>query len=150
MKSFYPFLLVFLGGGLGAMVRYAAEWIPFGSAFPYSTLLVNVLGSLLLGLLFAFTKPGFMGPMLTLFLGVGIMGGFTTFSGFSLHSIKLVEQAQYGVLQQMFCVTISFQLLPAGLEFQQGAGCLRNLNKFRYLYASCRSQRQMSFYFSLR
>jgi CrcB protein len=97
MKSFYPFLLVFLGGGLGAMVRYAAEWIPFGSAFPYSTLLVNVLGSLLLGLLFAFTKPGFMGPMLTLFLGVGIMGGFTTFSGFSLHSIKLVEQAQYGV-----------------------------------------------------
>ena len=95
VKSFYPFLLVFLGGGIGATCRYAVDLIPFGSSFPYGTLLVNVLGSLCLGLVFSLTKADASNPLPVLFFGVGVFGGFTTFSGYALHSIKLLEQSQH-------------------------------------------------------
>jgi CrcB protein len=85
-------LLVALGGALGAVARYgvgfaAARW--FGLAFPWGTLAVNVAGGLAMGLLAARIGPE--QEALRLALGVGVLGGFTTFSAFSLETVRLME-----------------------------------------------------------
>ena len=82
------YLFVFLGGGLGAALRHgvnvgAARLL--GTNFPYGTLTVNVVGSLLMGLLAAyFAFKGDASQHWRLFLATGVLGGFTTFSAFSL------------------------------------------------------------------
>jgi CrcB protein len=85
-------LLVAMGGALGAVARYgvglgAARWL--GLAFPWGTLAVNVIGGLAMGLLAA--KVGPEQEALRLALGVGVLGGFTTFSAFSLETVRLME-----------------------------------------------------------
>ena len=90
------YLLVGIGGALGAMARYAAGTaIPApANGFPTATLLVNVLGSAAMGVLvgvLAKTTPEFQNEI-RLFLAVGVFGGFTTFSSFSLDAITLMER----------------------------------------------------------
>ena len=85
-------LLVAVGGAVGAVARYgvglgAARLL--GLAFPWGTLFVNVLGGLAMGLLAA--KVGPEQEALRLALGVGVLGGFTTFSAFSLETVRLME-----------------------------------------------------------
>jgi CrcB protein len=85
-------LLVAMGGALGAVARYgvgvaASRW--FGLAFPWGTLAVNVAGGLAMGLLAARVGPE--QEALRLALGVGVLGGFTTFSAFSLETVRLME-----------------------------------------------------------
>jgi len=84
-------VLVMLGGALGAAARFhlgTAMMRLTGLAFPWGTLIINVLGSLLIGLLLA-RAPGDTARLL---LGVGILGGFTTFSTFSAETIQLIER----------------------------------------------------------
>jgi fluoride exporter len=94
-------LLVFLGGGIGAAARHGinvafARW--FGTSFPFHTLFENVSGSLLMGLLAGyFMLRGYTSQHLRLFLTTGILGGYTTFSAFSLDAILLWERQQYGM-----------------------------------------------------
>ncbi len=97
-RSMNGILYVALGGALGASGRHAVGlWASrsFGEAFPYGTLIVNVLGSLAMGLLIGWlvTKQG--GDNLKLFLATGFLGGFTTFSAFSLDAINLLERKSY-------------------------------------------------------
>ncbi len=83
-------LLVALGGALGSVGRYGAGVAAarfFGLAFPWGTLFVNVLGALLIGVLTA--RVDAFHDDTRLFIGVGILGGFTTFSTFSLEAIRL-------------------------------------------------------------
>ncbi len=87
-------LLVALGGALGSVARYgvgvgAARWL--GLDFPWGTLGVNVLGSFAIGVLAARTHPD--QESWRLLIGVGFLGGFTTFSTFSLESVRLMQQA---------------------------------------------------------
>jgi protein CrcB len=81
------YLLVFLGGGIGAALRHGANIAAaraFGTAFPYGTLAVNIIGSLAMGLLAAFFAfKGDATQNWRLFFTTGILGGFTTFSAFS-------------------------------------------------------------------
>ena len=94
------YLLVFVGGGFGAMVRHGvnvafSRW--FGTSFPFHTLFENVSGSLLMGLLagyFAFKADA--SQALRLFLTTGVLGGYTTFSAFSLDTAFLWERHQQG------------------------------------------------------
>jgi CrcB protein len=92
------FVLVFIGGGLGSMLRHAVNQMSaavFGMNFPYGTLSVNIIGSLAMGLIagwFAFRGQG--GQLVSLFLTTGILGGFTTFSAFSLDAALLLERGQ--------------------------------------------------------
>lgn len=92
------FVLIFIGGGIGSMLRHAvnqASAAMFGVSFPYGTLFVNIVGSLAMGLVagwFAFRGEG--GQLLRLFLATGILGGFTTFSAFSLDAALLWERGQ--------------------------------------------------------
>jgi CrcB protein len=95
------YLIVFLGAGIGGAMRHGVNVGAarlFGYGFPYGTLVVNVAGSFLMGLLagyFAF-RPG-IGQHFRLFLTTGVLGGFTTFSAFSLDTALLVERHAYGL-----------------------------------------------------
>ena len=91
------YLWIALGGALGSVARYAgsnlaATWL--GGGFPWGTLIVNVLGSLLIGFFAALTGPGgrlYVSSDLRLFVMVGICGGYTTFSSFSLQTLDLLR-----------------------------------------------------------
>lgn len=91
-------LLVFLGGGLGAALRHGVNLAALRAgwtAFPYGTLCINVVGSLLMGVAVAwFTARSGLSPSLRLFLTTGVLGGFTTFSAFSLEAALLYERGQ--------------------------------------------------------
>jgi CrcB protein len=95
------YLIVFIGAGIGGALRHGVNVGAarlFGHGFPYGTLMVNVVGSFLMGLLagcFAF-RPG-IGQHVRLFLTTGLLGGFTTFSAFSLDTALLVERHSYGL-----------------------------------------------------
>ena len=95
------YLIVFLGAGIGGALRHSVNVGAarlYGYDFPYGTLIVNIAGSFLMGLLagyFAF-RPG-VGQHVRLFLTTGILGGFTTFSAFSLDAALLVERHAYAM-----------------------------------------------------
>ena len=94
--------LVALGGGAGAVLRYQsgrALTALLGpatvSAFPWATLFVNIVGSLAMGLLAGWlARHGSAGETWRLLVGVGLLGGFTTFSAFSLEMMMLIERGQ--------------------------------------------------------
>jgi CrcB protein len=104
------YLIVFLGGGFGAAMRHgvnliAARWL--GTAFPYGTLTVNVLGSLTMGLMVAwFAFEGSPSQHWRLFLTTGMLGGFTTFSTFSLDTALLYERGEIGVAALYVLVSV--------------------------------------------
>ena len=94
------YLIVFLGAGIGGAMRHGinvgATRI-FGFGFPYGTFIVNVLGSFAMGLLAGFFIYRAGVPQhVRLFLTTGILGGFTTFSTFSLDAALLIERHSYG------------------------------------------------------
>lgn len=92
------YLLIFAGGGLGAVLRYWAQGLVYnrmGSAFPYGTVLVNIVGCFVIGLLMVSMEERFLAtPALRLFLTVGILGGFTTFSSFSFETMALFRDGE--------------------------------------------------------
>lgn len=89
-------LLICLGGACGTAARYgvglaAARWL--GVDFPYGTLIVNVVGSFLIGVIQELAlSTSFVPETLRLVLAVGVMGGFTTYSAFSYETIRLAER----------------------------------------------------------
>ena len=95
------YLIVFLGGGLGAALRHCVNLAAarlLGSAFPYATMFENVSGSLVMGLLagyFAFRSG--IPQHWQLFLTTGILGGYTTFSTYSLDAVPLYERGAFGL-----------------------------------------------------
>lgn len=91
------FLLVAVGGAVGASTRYAVSQCTHAAsdAFPWSTLGINVAGSFLLGLLTAVLPEGAAGERLRLLVGVGALGGFTTFSTFSVEALALARGDQW-------------------------------------------------------
>ncbi len=95
------YLIVFLGGGLGAALRHGVNLAAaslFGTRFPYATLFANVSGSFVMGLLiayFAFKDGG--SQHWKLFLTTGVLGGYTTFSAFSLETALLYERGELGL-----------------------------------------------------
>ena len=91
-------LAVGLGGALGSVARYLLGLLPLpgGGKFPYATLGINVAGAFCLGLIAALaTGRGTMDARLTLFLKVGLCGGFTTFSTFCNESVQLFQSGRY-------------------------------------------------------
>ncbi len=92
-------LLVALGGAIGAASRYLlGGWIQgrLGPDFPWGTFIVNVTGSLLIGVVLGLVDRGALSGVARLFLAVGILGGYTTFSTFSYETLKLIEQGNLG------------------------------------------------------
>jgi CrcB protein len=93
-------LWISMGAVLGANLRYwVGDWAAqrFGSSFPYGTLLINLTGSFLLGLIISMALENFMiDPHLRLLLMIGFLGSYTTFSTFAYESVTLISQGQWG------------------------------------------------------
>jgi CrcB protein len=98
--SWLHILLVALGGALGSVLRYLASGVAHqawpGLLFPVGTLSVNVLGSLLIGLIGGAAETrSFLMPEMRVFLFTGLLGGFTTFSAFAFESLGLAQDAAW-------------------------------------------------------
>jgi fluoride exporter len=117
------YLLVFLGAGIGGALRHGVNVgcaRMCGTAFPWGTLTVNVVGSFLMGAIAAWLafKAGEGGSQpLRLFLTTGILGGFTTFSAFSLDAVMLWEREQTGLAAAYVGASVALSIvgLLAGL-----------------------------------
>ena len=115
------FLIVFLGGGLGAALRHGINLLSartLGTEFPYGTLIINVTGSLVMGLIAGYLAfKGDTAPHWRLFLMTGILGGYTTFSAFSLDAALLYERGATGLaaIYVLASVILSIGGLFAGL-----------------------------------
>ncbi|MBV7316887.1 fluoride efflux transporter CrcB [Shewanella sp. NIFS-20-20] len=91
-------LLVACGGAFGAVFRYLISIMMiqlFGSGFPFGTLLVNVLGSFIMGSVYALGQVSHISPEIKALVGVGFLGALTTFSTFSNETMLLINQAQW-------------------------------------------------------
>jgi CrcB protein len=116
MSNLLPWLAVAAGGALGSVARFwmtGAVTTLTGARFPYGTLLINILGSFVIGVVAGLTlTPSRMGmhPDVRIFLMVGICGGFTTFSAFSLQTLELIQTgdvipaALYVAASVVFCM----------------------------------------------
>jgi CrcB protein len=124
----YPYLLVGIGGALGSIGRYGAGVLVgrvWPSSFPLGTMLVNISGSLLMGLFIGYlarTTPAWQADA-RLFVAVGVLGGFTTFSAFSLDAIALIERGEFwqASLYVLGSVAVAILALYLGLVISRGA-----------------------------
>lgn len=121
--------LVMLGGALGAGARHLVgravlAWL--APAFPIATMAINIAGGLLMGLLAgSLVRLGVAGEGWRLFLGVGVLGGFTTFSSFSLETVTLAQRGEVAQAALYVAVSVagSIAALVAGLALaRQVAG----------------------------
>uniref|UniRef100_UPI004048E34C fluoride efflux transporter CrcB n=1 Tax=Shewanella baltica TaxID=62322 RepID=UPI004048E34C len=91
-------LFVALGGSIGAVFRYLISIFMiqvFGSSFPFGTLLVNVLGSFLMGVIYALGQMSHISPELKALIGIGLLGALTTFSTFSNETLLLLQEGDW-------------------------------------------------------
>jgi CrcB protein len=111
------YVLVFVGGGLGASLRHTVNIACarcVGTAFPYGTFIINITGSSAMGLIAGYLAfKGHASQPWRLFLMTGVLGGYTTFSAFSLDTALLYERGEIGLA--LFYVLGSVVLSIAGL-----------------------------------
>lgn len=108
-----PIILVMSGGAIGAGLRYGlSRALPFaGDGWPWATFTANVLGGLAMGVLATWVLRGDnSAEPLRLFVGVGVLGGFTTFSAFSLEMAHMVERGQVGLAAGYALVSVMLAL----------------------------------------
>ena len=121
------YLWIALGGALGSVARYWLSGVigqRVGEAFPWGTILVNISGSFLIGLLAAWSPPG--GSLSGAagwrpFLVVGLCGGYTTFSAFSMQTFDLARSGQLLSAGGNVVLSVALCLLATGLGFALGA-----------------------------
>ncbi len=115
-------LLVCAGGALGSGARYlVSTWAArvLGADFPRGTILVNATGSFVLAALFVL--PGSrVSPELRLFLGAGVLGGFTTYSSFNTETLALIDQGSAGLALANVALTVTACLVAGLLGFAVG------------------------------
>lgn len=115
------YLLVFLGGGLGSTLRHVVNLLSaraFGTGFPYGTFIINITGSTVMGLIAGYLAlKGEASQPWRLFLMTGVLGGYTTFSAFSLDAGLLYERGEIGLAAAyvLGSVILSIAGLFAGL-----------------------------------
>lgn len=114
-------LLVGLGGGIGSMLRYVVSLLTFkndNATFPWSTFIVNVIGCLIIGLLFSyFEKQELLQSNLKLLFITGFCGGFTTFSTFALENVQLIQSGNLtnAIIYSLSSVIVGISATIAGL-----------------------------------
>lgn len=113
-----------LGGALGSGARYLAVsgvQARLGATFPWGTLTVNLVGSFLLGLLLPIGLRGtVLGPTATIALSVGLLGGFTTYSSFSVETLSLLQRGAFAAAFANVAATLLLCLAASWLGVQLG------------------------------
>jgi len=107
----FKFLVIGLGGGMGAILRYIVSNLDYRFAngvLPVGTLVANVTGSFIIGFLWVFFDRFIFPPNLRLFLFIGVLGGYTTFSTFSLETFNLIRDGEYHIA--LINIILSFSL----------------------------------------
>ena len=97
MRVLAAYLVIGLGSGLGGWLRHASNLLGAGTSFPWTTFIVNILGSFVIGIFAALTAPEgriFIGSLPRQFVMIGICGGYTTFSAFSLETLELMRSGR--------------------------------------------------------
>lgn len=113
------FLLVGLGGGLGSALRYGSSLLMSSKLFPWATLAINILGSLVIGIVFALSiRQEPLANNWKLFLATGICGGFTTFSAFSLENMGLLQSGKYGIAIAYISASIVLGIAATFIGYQ--------------------------------
>ncbi|MBB6309636.1 fluoride efflux transporter CrcB [Xanthobacter tagetidis] len=123
----HPAVIVFLGAGLGGVLRHLVnQWVPrlFGTGFPFATFVVNVSGSFIMGLVIgylAFKDGEHWTQSMRLFLTTGVLGGYTTFSTFSLDFFFLMERGEHTLAAAYVIgsVAIAFLGVYAGMALMR-------------------------------
>jgi CrcB protein len=121
------YLWIALGSAVGGVARYGASSLvarSFGETFPWGTLLVNVTGSFVIGIFATLTGPDgrwLVPPDARLFVTIGICGGYTTFSSFSLQTFNLVRSGEYGAALGNIAGSVILCLVAVWLGFAAGA-----------------------------
>jgi CrcB protein len=112
------FLIVGLGGMFGSILRYLFAVLIKPSAFPYATFSVNIIGSLVIGLVIGLSLRTGSADNWKLFLATGVCGGFTTFSAFSFECISLVAEQRYATVAAYISLSVILGLAAtfAGLQ----------------------------------
>lgn len=108
------FLIVAAGGALGAMARYGlGRLLPVAGGWPWPTLTANVVGGLLMGVLTGWLafRGGAHGESLRLFAAVGVLGGFTTFSAFSLETVLMIERRQFAMAGGYVAISVAASVI---------------------------------------
>lgn len=112
-------LLVAAGGSIGAALRYLVFIIFKNQALPWGTLLVNILGSFILGIVVALSfKSENISPGTRLFLATGVCGGFTTFSTFSVENFSLMQEGKFGIAFVYILASVTAGILAAFFGFK--------------------------------
>lgn len=108
------FLIVAAGGALGAMARYGlGRLLPPAAGWPWPTLAANVVGGLLMGVLTGWLafRGGAQGETIRLFAAVGVLGGFTTFSAFSLETVLMIERRQFAMASGYVAISVAASVI---------------------------------------
>lgn len=122
------YLWIGLGSALGGMARHGiASWMAlrFPTTIPWGTLIVNVVGSLLIGLILGLPESKFSGPnaaVIRQFLAVGFLGGFTTFSAFSIQTVTLIQNGRMPVALLYILLSVLLCVAAAALGYACGSG----------------------------
>ena len=114
-------LAVFLGGGVGSVIRYAVQMLLHERIvaynFPWATFSVNVIGSFLIGLFYALSARFNMSAELRLLLTAGLCGGFTTFSTFSNDNLEMLRQGNIGLCLLYIAISLAFGLVACAAGY---------------------------------
>ncbi|MCL1144152.1 fluoride efflux transporter CrcB [Shewanella gaetbuli] len=114
-------LFVALGGSIGAVLRYLISIFMiqvFGSSFPFGTLMVNILGSFLMGVVYALGQLSHISPELKSMIGVGLLGALTTFSTFSNETLLLMQEGLWfkSILNVLLNVSVCLFMVYLGQQ----------------------------------
>ncbi|MCT8986268.1 fluoride efflux transporter CrcB [Shewanella phaeophyticola] len=114
-------LLVAIGGSIGAVLRYLLSIFMiqlFGSSFPFGTLMVNLLGSFLMGVVYALGQLSHVSPEIKALVGVGLLGALTTFSTFSNETLLLMQDGLWhkAILNVLLNVTLCLLMVYIGQQ----------------------------------
>lgn len=127
LSDVLTYLWIAIGSALGGMARYGmsrAIALQFGETFPWGTLAVNILGSLVIGFVAALSGPDsrvMVSPSARTFMMIGLCGGFTTFSSFSLQTLELIRNRDFAEAGGNILLSVAACMAAVAIGFIAGA-----------------------------